>query len=148
MIKHSILLPTVLLLALSACEPMGPLPGTSLAGIVEPAPENWSALDTSETIQLETLADNKPYSVNIWGVGLGQFYYVASAKGAESRWAKRIARNNRVRLRIDQSIFELSAVIISDQAERDKVALAFQKKYDIEQSEDFPDAIVYRLGGH
>jgi hypothetical protein len=148
MIKHSILLPVMLLLALSACEPIGPLPGTSLAGNVEPAPENWSALDTSRTIQLETLVDKKPYSVNIWGVGLGQYYYVASAKGAESRWAKRIARNNQVRLRIDQSIFELTAIIVTDQAERDKAALAFQHKYDIEQSEDFPDAIVYRLEEH
>ena len=134
-----------MLLVLSACEPMGPMPGTKLSGTLESVPDNWQPLDVTETVQLETRVGDRYYSVNIWGIGVGEFYYVASANGIESRWAQRIEKNNQVRLRIDESLFELAAVIVTDQPEREKVAQAFKEKYDVDSSEDFPDVVVYRL---
>ena len=78
-------------------------------------------------------------------MGLGDQYYVASANGVESRWAKRIARNNHVRLRIGESLFELKASIVTKQSERDQVARAFHEKYDMDSSDDLPEVALYRL---
>jgi len=143
--KTCIVLTILSLLALAACEPMGPVPGTGLSGTLESPPDNWESLDKWEVVQLETRAADKSYSVNVWGIGLGKQYYVASAKGTESRWAKRITRNNQVRLRIAKSLFELSATIVTDQAERDRVSQAFNEKYEMDSTDDFPDVVLYRL---
>jgi hypothetical protein len=145
MIGSRVLLTTLLLILLAACEPVGPIPGTRLSGNQEPVPDDWGPFDKWETVQLETLVADKSYSVNLWGVGLGDQYYVASANGVESRWAKRIARNNHVRLRIGESLFELKASIVTKQSERDQVARAFHEKYDMDSSDDLPEVALYRL---
>lgn len=133
----------VCLTLLSACEPIGPIPGRSLAGDVGSLPHAWEAFNNAEVVQLEV---NGPYSVNVWGVGLHDFYYVAAAEGLESRWAQRIAVDPNVRLRIGDTIFELAAQVVDDDKERQRVGDAFSRKYDIEASEDFPEVVIYRLG--
>jgi hypothetical protein len=145
MTRTSIFSTTLLFFLLTACEPIGPIPGGSLSGTLEPVPGNWESLDKKEIVQVETLAADKSYSVNVWGVGLGKQYYVASAKGSESRWARRIARNKQVRLRIETSVFELAATIVTEQSEREMVSRAFEEKYDMSSSDDFPDVLLYRL---
>ena len=127
---------------LAACEPMGPLPGRSLSGEVSPPPQDWAPYGDTEVIQLET---SGPYSVNIWGVVSGNQYYVASAGGAEARWAQRIERSSDVRLRIEDELFELQAIIVTDEDELKEVAEAFNDKYDLDADEDFPEVVVYRL---
>jgi hypothetical protein len=136
-------LAATLLILVSACEPIGPMPGKSLSGDVSPPPESWTSFNSAEVIQLEV---NGPYSVNLWGVGSGDFYYVAASQGTESRWAKRIEVDSGVRLRIGEKVFELDAQIVREDEERDRVGNAFSEKYDIEAREDFPDVVVYRLG--
>lgn len=127
---------------LVACEPMGPLPGRTLSGEVSDPPQDWSGYNDTEVIQLET---SGPYSVNIWGVVSGNHYYVASAGGAEARWAQRIERSPDVRLRIEDELFELRAITVTDEDELETVAEAFNDKYDLDAEEDFPEVIVYRL---
>lgn len=133
-------------LVLFGCEPMGPLPGGPLSGEVQPAPDDWSALGGVEIVQLETRPDD-PYSINIWGVGLGKHYYIASGGGGESKWVGYIQANPNVRLRIDDSIFELNAVRVTDEAELSRTTKQFYKKYDMESQGDeaAAEAWLFRL---
>jgi len=132
----------VFLLAISACEPIGPMPGGELSGNVATYPSSWSALNASEVVQLEV---NGPYSVNIWGGGVDRGYYVAAGKGSESKWTRKIAQNSAVRLRIAETIYELTAIKVDDDDELKTVLEAYRTKYELEASEDFPNAILYRL---
>lgn len=132
-------------LILVGCEPMGPLPGGQLSGEVKAIPDNWSAYSEVEILQLETRPDD-PYSLNIWGVGLGKDYYVASGGGGESSWVDHIIDNPEVRLRIDDNIFELKAVRVMDEEELALVLKRYKEKYDMEaQGEDAAQAWLFRL---
>lgn len=132
-------------LILASCEPMGPLPGGQLSGEVKAIPDNWSAYSEVEILQLETRPDD-PYSLNIWGVGLGKDYYVASGGGGESSWVDHIIDNPEVRLRIDNNIFELKAVRVTDEEELALVLKRYKEKYDMEaQGEDAAQAWLFRL---
>ncbi len=130
------------LLLLAACEPIGPLPGRALSGEVVPAPEDWDEVDDAEVVQIEMVG---PYSVNIWGVAAGDAYYIAAGQGDETRWVNRIRRSDEVRLRVEEDVYELRAIEVTDQAELQVVGEAYADKYDLEAEEDFPDVIVYRL---
>ncbi len=130
------------LLLLSACEPMGPLSGKRIGGELTPAPEDWRVLHGEEVVQLEVGGN---YSVNLWGVGLAEGYFVVSAKGLESRWGQRVIEDPAVRLRVGEAVYELSAGRVDDNSVREQVAEAFNSKYELEAREDFPDALVFRL---
>ncbi|XOV86696.1 MAG: DUF2255 family protein [Pseudomonadota bacterium] len=137
-----LLIVALIVLGLSGCEPIGPVPGKALSGQVTDPPASWEALGDVEVIQIEAKG---PYSVNIWGVAIGPDYYVASSGGLKARWAERLATNPAVRLRIEDQIFELRAVVIDDEPERQRIAGAFKDKYDLDAEEDFPEAVLFRL---
>ena len=145
-INYKIISIICLCLLLGACEPMGPMPGRILSGDLTSIPDDWAHTADEKTIQLETSPGKSPYSVNLWGVGIGSSFYIVSANGADTKWARRIADNSEVRLRIGQQIYELRAGIVSEQSELDTVKAGFQSKYDMESSDDFPSALIYRLG--
>lgn len=143
--KRKFLYPGLLALVtvcLSACEPLGPFAGSKIAGEQVAVPESWSELNATEVVQIETQG---PYCVNVWGVGLDRDFYVASSRGPNSRWAKRISLNSNVRLRIAGSIYPLDAITVTDVAELSRVAVGFTEKYELDASQDFPEAVVYRL---
>ena len=132
------------MLGLLACEPLVMIPGGELSGETQPAPEDWSFSDEFETVQLETRPAD-PYSVNIWGVAVGSDFYVASGK-ADNAWARHIAEDDRVRLRIDETIYELRAVRDESPAARERFLAAAKAKYDFEPDPDeASDAILFRL---
>ncbi len=131
----------VLLLLLAACEPVGPIPGTRLSGTTAVPPADWTGLNAVEVVQLEVTG---PYVVNVWGVGLRDGYYVVAAEGNDSKWARRIQRDAKVRLRIGDTIYPLVAEI-QPRSSLDVVRDAFRAKYDVDDDSDFPDAIVFRL---
>jgi hypothetical protein len=122
------------------------LPGGALEGSVQPVPTDWSFSDATENVQLETRPSD-PYSVNIWGVGVGDRFFIASGRGAEAAWSQHIAEDPNVRLRIETAIYELRAVPTQDPADRDVFLAAAKKKYDdFEPSEeDASKAVLYRL---
>jgi len=130
------------LFLVAGCDPTGPIPGGELSGQVVAHPGSWNKLNDIEVVQLEVAGS---YSVNIWGVGLDQAYYVASAKGEEAKWSSKIAANAAVRLRIEDQLYELKAVQVKDPEESKAVVLAYKEKYELEANEDFPDSILYRL---
>ena len=128
-----------------ACEPMGPIPGGELAGEIHVVPDDWAAVHEVDTVQVETRPD-APYSINIWAVGLGKNFYIASGAGGESKWVEHLAMNSNVRLRIGKSIYELRAVRVDDQTELGQVRVRYIEKYGLGQDESMAaEAWIYRL---
>ncbi len=120
-------------------------PGGELSGEVRPVPKDWSFSDAFENVQLETRPDD-PYSVNIWCVAVGKRLLIASGKGMENAWAKHIAANPQVRLRVGDDIFELRAVRSDDLLDRRRFLAGARIKYDdFEPDEDEADAAVLFL---
>jgi hypothetical protein len=137
------------LLALSllalACGPLGPLPGGALSGTPSQPPQDWSRAADEDTVQLETRPSD-PYSVNVWGVGLETGFYVASGKGEDANWAKHIQADPNVRLQIGDTIYELRAGRVTDEAELESFRKALEAKYDFEVSPEQRDrAWIFRL---
>ena len=134
----------VVIVALTGCDPMGPLPGGALAGEVNTLPDDWAMVEEIETVQLETNPDD-PYSVNLWVVSLDSGLYIA-AGGGETRWSKQISIDPEVRLRINHKIYELRASSVDNNEELEEVRRAYLDKYAMESdSAQFNDSRVFRL---
>ncbi len=137
------------LLAISAlvlaCGPMGPFPGGPLSGnLAADLPDDWSFADARDTVQLETRPSD-PYSVNLWGTGIGDRFYLASG-GGDARWVGYIAEDPNVRLRVGDTIYELLAVRVEDDAEKESFIAALKSKYDWEpSSRERENALLFRL---
>ena len=132
------------LLALG-CGPLGPLPGGRLSGQVASPPGDWSDADRHENVQLETRPSD-PYSVNVWGAGIGDRFYLASGQGGEATWVEYIAEDPNVRLRVGDTLYELRAVHVTSEAERERFLEAVKRKYDWEpSSEEREKAWLFRL---
>ena len=85
----------IVLIAVAACEPFYVLPGGALSDPEQPAPEDWAFANDVEVVQFEARPSD-PYSVNLWGVGVGPYYYVSSSSGAD--WVGMAAEEPLVRL--------------------------------------------------
>ena len=135
----------LLLPLLTACG--GPwliLPGGALDGTVTAPPEDWSAAASVSTIQVE-FRPSDPYSHNIWGVGVGHDLYIATGDGG-TRWTPMVASDPRMRARIGTALYELSAVPVTDAAERARVTAAYVKKYDLDAADNWLlDGLIFRL---
>lgn len=131
-------------LVLVGCGPIVMIPGGSLSGETKAVPSDWSFSDEVDTVQLETRPED-PYSVNVWGVGVKDRFYIAAGDPA-SEWARNMAEDPEVRLRIDGSIYELRATLVENEAEIQVVLAALQRKYDFEpEPEQRETAAVFRL---
>jgi hypothetical protein len=97
-----------------------------------------------ETVQLET-RPAKPYSVNIWALAVGRHLYVAtSAEG--TTWSSFIENDPKVRVRMDESIYELTATSVFDLDERRRVAAAYVTKYDVDPEDNWvAEGLILRL---
>jgi hypothetical protein len=128
------------------CGPMGPFPGGSLSGdVATRLPADWSFSDEEANVQLETRPSD-PYSINLWGVGIGDRFYLASGRGGEARWVKHIAEDPNVRLRVGSTIYELRAVRVPNETHADRFLEALKRKYDWEPSARERDkAWLFRL---
>ena len=127
----------------AACEPVFVFAGGALAGTVYPVPDDWAHAAAEEVVQLETRPAD-PYSVNVWGVGVGAYFYVAT--DSATTWAQAMAEDPRVRLRVAERVYPLSASRVADAAELDAVVAAYVAKYDLDADDDFPrNVAVFRL---
>ena len=133
----------IALLTFTGCDYTERFASGRLNGEVSPTPTDWSLYDSTMLVQLET-SPKQPYSVNIWGVGIGNNYYVAAGEASEADWANHIERNNAVRLRIEERIYLLDAHRVKDIKELVSVTAAFRNKYGGIQ-EWVDTAWVYRL---
>lgn len=132
------------LLSIRMFEPFIGFPGGALSGTEQQKPQDWSAADGLVTIQLETRPDD-PYSVNLWGVGIGPDFYVATRPDGTT-WSENIDANDNVRLRVADNVFSLKAISVSDPEERKRVSEAYIAKYDADLEENIgADGLIYRL---
>jgi hypothetical protein len=71
---------------------------------------------------------------------------VASGRGASNAWARHISEDPRVRLRVNDQLYELGAVRTDDASEREAFLEAAHRKYDFEaDDEQQAQAILIRL---
>ena len=111
---------------LIGCAPIGPIPGGRLGGSVSAPPESWESLQPYGTLQLESRPD-APYSVNVWGAGIGRSFYVACRP--DSRWLAHVIENPEVRLRVHGNVYELRATRSESAEIRDKFFRQLMEQY-------------------
>ena len=131
-------------LFLAGCDkPFGFIPGRELHGEEVPPPQDWTEIDSIPTVQLEFRPD-KPYSINIWAVGIGQDMYIATGEDG-TRWTEYLQQTPMVRVRVSESIYPLNAVRILDPAEHQSVTEAFVAKYNLDEDNWVVSGQVFRL---
>jgi hypothetical protein len=137
--------PAFVLLGLAlACGPTLLLPGGELDGTRASVPSDWSSTDEVSTIQLETNPED-PYSVNIWAVGIEDRLYV-HAGANRATWVEYMESDPDVRVRIDETIYELVATRVEDQAEFDAFADAYDAKYGVRpRNENVEEVYLFHL---
>ena len=145
--KRTVVLAAALMLILPTAGCSGPvvlLPGKALEGPTVAAPGDWSFTDAVKTVQLETLPAD-PYSVNIWVIAMGEHLYV-HAGANRSKWVENIEADPNVRLRVDESIYELTASRVGTQDEFDRFSDAYERKYGRRpRNENVAEAYLFRL---
>ena len=128
-----------------ACGPLAMIPGGKISGTPKPLPSDWRFTDAIDDVVIETNPAD-PYSVTVWGVGIGADFYVVAAD-RESPWAENLRRDPRVRLKIEDAIYELQATAIEDPEELERFLTAAHAKYDFEADEEQrAGAQLFRLG--
>ena len=97
------------------------------------------------TVQLETRPAD-PYSVNIWVIALDPHLYV-HAGANRSAWVENLEADPRARVRVDGTLYELTAARVAEQAEFDRFSDAYEKKYGRRpRNENVGEAYLFRLG--
>ena len=116
---------------LSSCgAPLGPIPGGELHGVHNPWPSDWSYVEDIENVLLETNPDN-PYSVTIWGVGIGEDFFVGASKRS-NQWARNIEANPHVTLDVEGKLYPALAVRVVDAELSNTLGEKFIAKYDMD----------------
>lgn len=95
-------------------------------------------------MQLETRPAD-PYSVNVWVIALDENIYVHAGDN-RSKWVENMEADPSVRLRIDDSIYELLAARVEEQEEFDRFSDAYEQKCGRRPgNEDVAEAYLFRL---
>jgi len=123
----------------AGCQPTGDRPGLWLSGRVEAEfLRDWSFNEEVEEIFVETRTwYGVPHSVTIWGAAEGGHFYLPSLYYADEEypnaryWNRNVVRDSRVRVKIDDRIFEGTATLVTDKSEWNRVSEAFSRKYSL-----------------
>ncbi len=120
------------------------LPGGELDGPVASVPADWVFTDEISTIEIETNPSD-PYSVNIWAVGLDDSLYLHAGDNRTS-WIEHLEADPRLRARIEDQIYELSAVRVTGETEFARFADAYEEKFGLRpRNENLAEIYVIRL---
>ena len=134
----------LLLLVIPGCGPFALLPGGELSGSTAAVPEDWAVAEEVSTIQLETRPSD-PYSVNIWAVGIGRALYVHAGTN-RATWCENMEEDPRVRVRVEDTVYELAATRVEDPEEFARFADAYEEKYDRRpRNENVSEVYLFRL---
>ena len=108
-------------------------------------PSDWVFTRTIKTVQIETRPED-PYSVNIWVIDNGAALYIhAGANRAE--WVMHLESDPRIRVRIQEKIYDLVSVPIRDQEEFAVFADLYEAKYERRpRNENVSEVYLFRLG--
>ena len=145
--SRSISLLPVLALAtwLAGCSgPFLLLPGGALEGEVAPVPDDWGFTDQISTVQIETRPED-PYSVNIWITAAGGALYL-HAGANRATWVEHLEADPRLRVRVEDEIFELAATRVTGEDEYATFASAYEAKYGVRpRNENIAEIHLLRL---
>ena len=131
--------------ALGACDsPFVFTAGGELSGAVEDPPATWQFEEASGLAQLETRPDD-PYSINLAYVQLdGQLYVYAG--NTRTNWVEHIDENPLVRIRINETIYPLRAVRVTDHGELTAFAAQWSSRSVFQRDPmQFDEVWLYRL---
>ena len=117
----------MLAVSLSGCADYLPFSGGELEGAVAEIPASFETIGQQEIVKLET-NPLEPYSVNLWVIGNKESLYVF-AGDSETTWVQHIAKDPNVRLKLGAAIYELAATRVTDAAEFERFAEAWEAKY-------------------
>ena len=128
----ALILAAVLALLLG-CGPQGPLgvlPGGPLAGtvVLEPV-DDWRFTDSHATVAIETRGSWIDHSVTVLCSSEGPHLYVPSRHAPHKRWVQNVLRDPRVRIGVEDRIYEGRAVRVADPVEAERAARAQLRKY-------------------
>ncbi len=96
------------------------------------------------TVQIETRPED-PYSVNIWiTASEGALYLHAGANRAT--WVEHLEADPRIRVRVEDRIFELASVRVTSEDEYSTFANAYETKYGVRpRNENIAEIHLLRL---
>ena len=130
------------------CGPLGTLPGGALRGTL-PEP-GAPLLCTEHTIQLETRPDD-PHSVNTWCVSLDDRFYIPTSlilgdeNPLDREWVQNVLADDRVRVRVEDVLYERRAVRVTEEGEVEQAKSAFLTKYEFDPDEHSSAAWIFRM---
>ena len=132
-----------LIILSSACsDPLAIIPGGKLGGVETAVPPDWQ--NVPDVIQVETRPAD-PYSINIWGVGIGEHLYIATGEDGTA-WSEFILDDPAVKVRMGDKLYVLKGVLVSDSAERAEVASAYVKKYELDLDDNWvKSGMIFRF---
>ena len=129
----------------SACSgPFFLFSGGELEGEVAPVPADWSFTDEISTIQIETNPSD-PYSVNIWVLALDDVLYL-HAGANRATWVEHLEADPRLRVRVEDSLYELTSARVTDEGEFMRFAEKYETKYgNRPRNENIDEIYLLRL---
>ena len=135
----------LLTLLLVGCNgPFGLMAGGRLEGAAAPAPTDWAFAGAAGTIQLET-NPAEPYSVNLAYTVIDGALYL-NAGDTHTQWAQNMDADPRVRLRLDDRIYDLRAERVSDAETIETFSVAWtDQSFFRRDPRDLDQVWIYRL---
>ena len=118
-------------------EPQDRRPGTRLAGVVTPLPDDWSVTESAQEVHLETYPwFGIPFSVTTVLAWSGDDLYIPSIYAEPAQfpgskfWNKVVAANPNVRLRVGDALYELRIENTATEADYLDGVDALAEKYE------------------
>ncbi len=126
----------IALMTIAGCSnPMGPFSGGRLSAPESATPfTNWSHIANVDTVFVETRPDD-PYSVQTWCISVDEQLFIPTSlilgdSDATARtWVQNVESNGQVRVQIDDTVYPMQAMRITDKELHARVLSAFQAKY-------------------
>ena len=121
-----------------------PFSSGELDGTLTPPPADWTEAAKANIIELES-NPSEPYSVKLWIIGTGSKLYV-HAGANRTTWVEHMEADPRVRLLIDDALYELQGVRVTDAGEFAAFADEYKIKYGRRpRNENVDEAYLFRL---
>ena len=129
-------------------DPLGPLPGSRLAGDEVAGPiSDWSFTDEHMLVYVETRPES-PHSVTTICFTHEGRLYIPSQEPKGKRWVEYVTADPRVRIKVGGRVYAGKAVRVTDDALFEVLLAAAQRKYEqyaAVDRESLGEVWVYRI---
>lgn len=128
---------------IASCDAI-PFSGGKLQGEVKPIPDGWPEVTQEEVIEIQTNPTD-PYSVKLWVVVMNNHPYI-HAGANRATWVEHLEQNPELILGHDGSLYELSAVRVTDMEEFNELREIYKDKYgNYPRNSNLNEIYLYRL---